>query len=78
MNQTWAWLMGQYRAPISKLRASLVRAATVLRTVIGVPDYERYLTHVRASHPDVTPLSRDQFLAQCAADRYDRPGSRCC
>jgi uncharacterized short protein YbdD (DUF466 family) len=54
------------------------RAAAVLRCVIGAPDYERYLAHVARCHPDVPPLSRDEFVRDALARRYDRPGSRCC
>ena len=54
------------------------RAADVVRRVIGVPDYERYLTHMRQRHPERVPLGRDQFLAERMQARYERPGSRCC
>jgi uncharacterized short protein YbdD (DUF466 family) len=54
------------------------RAATVLRRIIGAPDYERYLAHVASRHPDAIPLSRDAFARDALARRYDRPGSRCC
>lgn len=54
------------------------RAATVVRLVIGAPDYERYLAHVARRHPDRTPLSRDDFARDALSRRYDRPGSRCC
>jgi uncharacterized short protein YbdD (DUF466 family) len=53
----------------------MVRA---LRAIIGAPDYERYLEHIRRHHPDVAPLSQREFERQRMADRYDRPGSRCC
>jgi uncharacterized short protein YbdD (DUF466 family) len=54
------------------------RAASVLRRVIGAPDYERYLAHVTQQHPECIPLSRDEFARDALARRYDRPGSRCC
>ena len=54
------------------------RAGTVLRLVIGAPDYERYVAHVTRRHPDRTPLSRAEFARDALARRYDRPGSRCC
>ena len=54
------------------------RAATVLRCVIGAPDYERYLAHVARRHPGCVPLSRGEFARDALARRYDRPGSRCC
>jgi uncharacterized short protein YbdD (DUF466 family) len=51
---------------------------TVLRTVIGVPDYERYLRHMRARHPEALVLTRDEFVRHRLESRYSRPGSRCC
>jgi uncharacterized short protein YbdD (DUF466 family) len=54
------------------------RAADVVRRVIGVPDYERYLVHMRERHPECVPLSRDRFLAERHAARYEKPGARCC
>jgi uncharacterized short protein YbdD (DUF466 family) len=51
---------------------------TVVRTIVGVPDYDRYLRHVRVAHPDVTPLSQDDFVSDQLQRRYNRPGSRCC
>jgi uncharacterized short protein YbdD (DUF466 family) len=54
------------------------RAASVLRRVIGAPDYERYLAHVARRHPNTLPLSREEFARDALARRYDRPGSRCC
>ena len=56
----------------------LTQAAQVVRRVIGAPDYERYLAHMRDRHPDCTPLSREQFIAASLSARYDRPGNRCC
>jgi uncharacterized short protein YbdD (DUF466 family) len=60
------------------LRAALARVTRVLRTVIGAPDYERYLAHVQTRHPTTTPLTRAEFERQRMDDRYNRPGSRCC
>jgi Uncharacterized small protein len=49
-----------------------------VRFMIGVPDYERYVEHLRAHHPEERPLSREEFAAQRMNDRYSRPGARCC
>lgn len=57
---------------------ALGRAARVIRIVVGVPDYDRYVTHVRERHPECTPLSRDEFMRQRLESRYSRPGARCC
>ena len=56
----------------------LDRAARLLRAIVGAPDYERYVAHVRAHHPSCTPMSRDEFARERLAARYDRPGARCC
>jgi uncharacterized short protein YbdD (DUF466 family) len=54
------------------------RVACVVRRIIGVPDYDRYLAHMREHHPEDVPLSHDEFIRQRQIDRYSRPGSRCC
>ncbi len=56
----------------------LSRCARTLRFVIGAPDYERYVEHMRASHPTAPVLSRSDFARERLTDRYARPGSRCC
>ena len=62
------------RALIARLRA----AARVVRTIVGVPDYDRYVAHVRRCHPGREPLAREAFLRERLEARYSRPGSRCC
>ena len=54
------------------------RVAHVARSLAGVPDYERYVEHVRTHHPDEAPLTRDEFVRLRLEERYARPGSRCC
>jgi uncharacterized short protein YbdD (DUF466 family) len=56
----------------------LGRLSDVIRQLLGVPDYDRYLEHVRAHHPGETPLSREEFTRRRMDERYSRPGSRCC
>ena len=54
------------------------RVAKVVRTIIGAPDYERYVEHVRECHPDRAPMSRDEFAQSRMDARYSQPGNRCC
>jgi uncharacterized short protein YbdD (DUF466 family) len=56
----------------------MARALNIVRAVIGVPDYARYLAHQRAKHPDATPLSREEFARERERARYEGTGSRCC
>ena len=65
-------------ATTESLAARLRAAARVLRTIVGAPDYEAYLAHMRATHPACTPLGPDEFARQRLESRYSRPGSRCC
>lgn len=62
----------------SMLAKRLRALGCVMRMVLGVPDYERYLAHVRVSHPHATPLTRDEFAREHLNRRYSRPGARCC
>ena len=56
----------------------LARLANVVRRVIGVPDYDRYLAHMRLARPSDKPVSAEVFAREALARRYERPGSRCC
>jgi len=48
------------------------------RRMIGVPDYERYVAHLRARHPDRPVPTYAEFFAERQRARYVRGGGRCC
>jgi uncharacterized short protein YbdD (DUF466 family) len=54
------------------------RVAKVVRTIIGAPDYERYVAHVKKCHPGQAVMSRDEFAKSRLEARYNQPGNRCC
>ena len=54
------------------------RTASFVRAVLGVPDYERYLTHMRTAHPGDRVMSETEYKVTRMNDRYNRTGSRCC
>ena len=54
------------------------RIVRVVRRVIGVPDYERYVAHLHRCHPEQVPMSREAFARDALERRYNTPGSRCC
>lgn len=60
------------------MNALIRRAADVLRTILGVPSYDRYAAHMRLHHPDAELLTRDAFVRDRLNARYSRPGARCC
>jgi uncharacterized short protein YbdD (DUF466 family) len=68
-------------SPVRRVRLAFDRLATlahVVRRIIGVPDHQRYLEHMRLHHPDAAPLDSVAFARDVLARRYERPGSRCC
>ncbi|HEV2181618.1 MAG TPA: YbdD/YjiX family protein [Gemmatimonadaceae bacterium] len=60
------------------IRSHLAAAARIARSIVGAPDYDRYLAHMRRRHPAQRPLTRDEFARARMEDRYNRPGARCC
>ena len=54
------------------------RALSVLRTIVGMPDYDRYLEHCRLRHPGEPVLSPSEYYEQFVARRYGNGPSRCC
>lgn len=52
------------------IKAILRRTAETMRLMVGVGDYDRYLEHVRAHHPELSPMTRAEFFRHCQAARY--------
>ncbi|WP_312264216.1 YbdD/YjiX family protein, partial [Rivihabitans pingtungensis] len=46
-------------AQLEKLGKYLGQAANLM---VGVPDYEVYLQHMRATHPEETPMTYEAFF----------------
>jgi uncharacterized short protein YbdD (DUF466 family) len=72
-------------APPPTLRARWAEAARCLcqgaRLMVGVPDYDTYLAHLRRTHPDQTPMTYAAFFQERQAARYGAGrggGFRCC
>jgi uncharacterized short protein YbdD (DUF466 family) len=63
---------------VNEARDRVERVAKVVRRIIGVPDYDRYVAHLHAHHPEATPMCRQDFERQRIQDKYSRPGGRCC
>jgi uncharacterized short protein YbdD (DUF466 family) len=60
------------------VRTVFARGAAVLRAIAGVPDYGRYLAHMRFAHPGDRAMTETEFNVARLGDRYNRAGSRCC
>jgi uncharacterized short protein YbdD (DUF466 family) len=51
-----------------------------LRLMIGVPDYDTYVRHMRESHPGAPVMSYETFFRERQEARYGGRGriGRCC
>jgi uncharacterized short protein YbdD (DUF466 family) len=67
---------GETLAARLRARAHALRAGWL--QMVGIPDYERYLAHRAAHHPDEPVLSRREFFAQAIDRKYCKSGPRCC
>lgn len=61
-----------------RLRQRIRAALKIVRRIVGVPDYDAYLKHLRTHHPETVPPTQEQFLEKCWEDKFSRPGNRCC
>jgi uncharacterized short protein YbdD (DUF466 family) len=46
--------------------------------MIGIPDYDTYVDHMRRIHPAEPVMSYEQFFNERMAARYRNGGGRCC
>ena len=61
---------------LSKAGKYLGQAAKMM---IGVPDYDNYVEHMRITHPDQTPMTYEEFFRERQDARYGGTGgAKCC
>lgn len=66
------------RANLAEFGRCLCQGA---RLMVGLPDYETYVEHVRRTHPDRPAMSFPEFFRERQNARYGadgRKGFRCC
>jgi uncharacterized short protein YbdD (DUF466 family) len=60
------------------LRKIWGECSAAARRIIGIPDYEAYVAHLRTRHPDRVIPTRAAFFAERQRARYGSGGGRCC
>jgi uncharacterized short protein YbdD (DUF466 family) len=60
------------------MRTAWRRLVASARRVLGVPDYDAYVAHLRARHPDREIPTKAAFFAERQRARYEGGGGRCC
>ncbi len=63
---------------VRRARAVWIWAVRTARLCCGVPDYDVYLAHLRARHPDRTPPTYAEFFRERQLARYRGSAGRCC
>lgn len=49
------------------------------RLMVGMPDYDTYVQHMRLTHPEQNPMSYEEFYKERVEARYGgKNGGRCC
>ncbi|MDY0264745.1 MAG: YbdD/YjiX family protein [Sulfurospirillum cavolei] len=50
------------------------------RLMVGVPDYDTYVQHMRVTHPEQTPMTYEEFYRERVEARYGGKNgtTRCC
>jgi uncharacterized short protein YbdD (DUF466 family) len=65
-------------ALLSSLERLWRRAVQTARLLIGVPDYDTYVEHMRLRHPERPVMSYAEFFDERMRARYRGGGGRCC
>lgn len=57
----------------------LNRLRRMAHMMVGMPDYDAYLRHMRDHHPARTPMDRTTFFRERQEARYGgKNGGKCC
>ncbi len=49
------------------------------KMMVGVPDYDNYVQHMKNTHPDQTPMTYEEFFRDRQDARYgSKGGPKCC
>ena len=63
---------------VESLRDAWAVACATARLAVGVPDYDAYVAHMLARHPDSVPMTREAFAISRMVARYGAGKARCC
>ena len=63
---------------LERVATAWTLARDTARRSIGVPDYDAYVAHCRAHHPERAPMGYAEFFAERQQARYRGTGGRCC
>jgi uncharacterized short protein YbdD (DUF466 family) len=68
----------QVRSMKTAVRKFWQGSVRMCRQIIGVPDYDRYVAHLREHHPERAVPTYIEFFNERQQARYRGGGGRCC
>ena len=49
-----------------------------MRLMVGLPEYDTYVSHMERTHPDQTPMTYEEFFRERQEARYGGKRATCC
>ena len=62
----------------SDLRQAGRYLGQTMRLMVGIPDYDAYVTHMQATHPDRPVMTYAEFFRERQEARYGSGAAKCC
>ena len=63
---------------LDEFKEFLSKARQTGRLMVGVPDYDTYVRHTTAKHPDRPVMTYEEFFRNRQESRYGSKIGRCC
>ncbi|WJF91851.1 YbdD/YjiX family protein [Paraburkholderia bonniea] len=49
-----------------------------MRLMVGIPDYDTYVAHMRTTHPEQEAMTYEEFFRERQNARYRSGAGKCC
>lgn len=69
------------RRKLRTMRKAMRKVSSAIKTIFGMPDYDRYLAHWYDTHgaPGIFPMTEREYYMYALTERFEKGGvTRCC
>ena len=63
---------------LNEVRSAGRYLGQALRLMVGVPDYDTYVAHMRTAHPERPVMTYEEFFRERQEARYRTGAGKCC
>lgn len=74
----WKQETDEEKIMLSTIKKIGCRVGQSLRLMVGMPEYDTYVTHMKQVHPDRPVMSYEAFFRERQEARYGGKIGRCC